>query len=382
MRILINAINLNSAGGKTVGRHLLRALDESESHHEIVALVSDVSGLAAEITPRRIELHQVTRTGPRVLWRALDDAWRIRTYCRRFRADVCFSLGDLGPVHLPCPHVVLVHNPWLLYETSGLSNRLRWRERAIYQKAYPARFRRMCKTLAAATVQTPVVAERLLRNFPLSPNQVKVVPSACTIRPFTTHDRTPPPAMAKHAGTLRLLFLAQFYPHKNHHVLPPLLRELKRRKRLQRFHFFLTVRQDHPGCRRVLRELREFGDSVTNLGPLPPDAVRDHLAHSHALFLPTLLETFGLVYLEAMACGTPILTSDLDFGRFMCEDYAHFFSPTEPTHIADTLLTWADTNPECGSRKTQGAEILNRRFFGWDEIAAAYLALLESVAAR
>ena len=380
MRILLNGINLHSAGGRSLGRHLLRAFDRLATPHELITLVADASGLAREVPVNNIQLVELKRRGPRMLWRTLDDLYRIRAYCRRYRPDVCYSLGDIGPIRLPCPHVVLLHNPWLLYDTADLAKRLSWRDRLVYRRYYPWYFRRLCATLSAVAVQTPVVAQRLLSTYPLSSSQVRVIPSACTVPTDADGGQTPPPsALAAHEHQVRLLFLARFYPHKNHDVLLPVLQELRRRHNLDRFHFFLTVDDQAPAVRKLLDRLAEFDRTVTNLGPLPPDEVPQYLAHCHALFLPTLLETFGLVYLEAMACGAHVLTSDRDFSRYVCEDYADFFEPTDPQDIVDTLSAFADRRPRPGRRRKCGGELLERKFVTWEEVARVSLSMLESV---
>jgi glycosyltransferase involved in cell wall biosynthesis len=379
MKILINGINLNSAGGRSLGRHLLAALDQESSTHQIVALVSNTSGLASQVSAQNVKLVEVARRGPRIVWRMLDDLYRIRDFCLRFRADVCFSLGDLGPLRLPCPHAVLVHNPWLLYDTTAIADKLTRQERLIYRRYYPWFFRRMCRTIAVATVQTPVMAERLLQAYPLAKSQVRVISSACTVRPDQQSPVSPPRAVTEHPHQVRLLFLAQFYPHKNHEILVPVLKELRRRKYSERFHFFLTISDDHPSAKKLLTRLGGFRSTVTNLGPLTPEQVRACLAGCHALFLPTLLETFGLVYLEAMACGTSVLTSDRDFSRYVCGDYAAYFEPTAPADIVDRLLAFAEQIPAEHVQKRRGAELLEHKFVSWNEVARSYLTMLESI---
>jgi glycosyltransferase involved in cell wall biosynthesis len=378
MRILINGLNLHSAGALSLARHLLPALDHLNPSHQITALVSDVSGLAGEMSLSNLNLIELRRRGPRVLWRTLDDLRRINTLCRRHRADVLFSLGDIGPIRPPCPHVVLLHNAWLFYDTADLAPHLPLRYRLVYQRYYPWFFRRMCPYIAALTVQTPVVADRVARTYPIARDRISVIPSACTVRPTTTKPPLPP-QYADAAQHIRLLYLARGYPHKNHHVLPGVLASLQDRGQLDRFRFFLTLDSATPLTRRLLARLAPFGRAVVNLGPLPPDRVPAFLAHAHALFLPTLLETFGLVYLEAMACGTAILTSDRDFSRYICRDYADFFDPTDPANIADTLLAFAERRPEPGHQQQRGRQLLEDNFIGWDRVAADYLSLLESV---
>lgn len=51
------------------------------------------------------------------------------------------------------------------------------------------------------------------------------------------------------------------------------------------------------------------GGPVERLGPLADDAVAPWLRGARALAMPSLVEGFGLVAVEALACGTPVLVS-------------------------------------------------------------------------
>jgi glycosyltransferase involved in cell wall biosynthesis len=60
------------------------------------------------------------------------------------------------------------------------------------------------------------------------------------------------------------------------------------------------------------------------------------------LFLPTLLESFGNIYLEAMSLGVPILTSDRDFARWVCGESALFFDPLSAYSIVESIKNLSD----------------------------------------
>ena len=53
--------------------------------------------------------------------------------------------------------------------------------------------------------------------------------------------------------------------------------------------------------------------------------------------MPTLVESFGLIYLEALMFRLPILTSDRDFAHWMCRDLALYFDPMDPVSIVNTI---------------------------------------------
>ena len=87
---------------------------------------------------------------------------------------------------------------------------------------------------------------------------------------------------------------------------------------------------------------------VTKLGNLLGDAVHQEMRHALALVVPSIwYETFGLVVIEAFACGTPVIASRIGALAVLVRNgkTGLLFEPGNPRELADKLA-WAQTHPE------------------------------------
>lgn len=87
---------------------------------------------------------------------------------------------------------------------------------------------------------------------------------------------------------------------------------------------------------------------VSRLGSLPGAAVRAEMGRAAALVVPSIwYETFGLVVIEAFACGTPVIASRIGALADIVRDgeTGLLFEPDNPRDLADKMA-WALSHPE------------------------------------
>jgi glycosyltransferase involved in cell wall biosynthesis len=92
---------------------------------------------------------------------------------------------------------------------------------------------------------------------------------------------------------------------------------------------------DGPAMEAVPERVRE---QVSFVGFVSSEDAAALLSGSLGLAFPTLYEGFGLPALEAMACGAPVLTSNLSSLPELVGDGAVLVDPREDTSVADGLL--------------------------------------------
>lgn len=83
-----------------------------------------------------------------------------------------------------------------------------------------------------------------------------------------------------------------------------------------------------------------IGSAVIFAGRIPEDEKADHYRLADLYVMPSRWEGFGFVFLEAMACGIPVVASAIDGGRDAVRDgqLGALVDPENPEQLADAIL--------------------------------------------
>ena len=95
-----------------------------------------------------------------------------------------------------------------------------------------------------------------------------------------------------------------------------------------------------------------------------------------AVLCPSFYEGFGLTNLEALACGTPVIASDIPPHREVAGDAALFASPQAPEQWTEAMHRLADDTVLHSTLRARGLERATK--FSWEKTAETTLAVLKS----
>ncbi len=135
----------------------------------------------------------------------------------------------------------------------------------------------------------------------------------------------------------------------------------------------------HPDLRRAVVRTRVRED-VRFLGFVPYPVLRVFYARARAFLFPSLYEGFGLPPLEAMAHGTPVLTSNVSS---LPEVFGQAALLVNPEHVFDIARGIRQILTEGVLREAlirRGRELVLR--YSWERAAQQVRAVYDSVAAR
>lgn len=136
------------------------------------------------------------------------------------------------------------------------------------------------------------------------------------------------------------------------------------------------VGADPEGYAALLRRrIHEYGldDRVTIEPPLPSGQTADFLQRVGLLVLPSRSENFGLVVAEALAAGTPVLTTSATPWQQVVEHNAGWIVTPSVDDLADGLRLAVDRNPRERHAMGLRGRLWMERTNGWCVVISRFL---------
>jgi len=262
------------------------------------------------------------------------------------------------------PQVTVVHDLLPLFFPAE------YPRQQYYFRSFVPRVLRSSQVIVADSEST---RQDIIQSYRIAPERVTVIYPGYDPVTFCTDglDRPRPAAEESY-----LLYVGNLLPHKNLLNLLDAFAILRRRRRAR-----LVIRGDgQPAYARAVRERVEtlgLAGAVSFQGYAADGQLRNLYARAACLVLPSLREGFGLPVLEAMACGTPVITSSSSSLPEVGGDAAIRVDPYEAVDLSDAMyrvLTDADLH---GDLRERGLKWV--RGFSWRRTAEQMSRLLDDV---
>ena len=236
---------------------------------------------------------------------------------------------------------------------------------------------------------TPAEAAHLVGLYGADPDRIRVVPGGVDHEVFFPRPREEARRRLHLTGVRLAVFVGRLQPHKGPDVAIRAVAEAVARDPRGTRDLVLAVVGGPSGRSSAgdevagLMELASalgVGERVMFFPPQPQHRLADFYAAAEAVLVPSRSESFGLVALEAQACGTPVIAADTGGLRFTVQDGVTGFlvAGHDPGDYADRLL--AVLRDDVGARRMGDAAVVHALRFSWDSTAAEILDVYREVA--
>ena len=307
LRVVFDVRHIRDFGIGTYIRNLIAALGEidRESHYILTALPDDVEEFSQ--LPSNFETVAYThRDAERI------DHVAYPWFVRGFVANLIHIPLNTVPLLLPKPYVVTIHDMSRLLFGQRLQGG--WRENAQLYRVRRGLMR--ADQLIAVSDATRRDAENLLG---IPAKRIRLIYSAPDPRFLAARDSNTEEEKRRVLERYQieypfLLYTGRIQRHKN---VPRLIEafavvrgELESHPQYKDLRLIIIGDEisKHPEVRRAVVKTR-MEQAVRFLGFLPFDTLKIFYTAASAFVFPSLYEGFGLPPLEAMASGTPVVTT-------------------------------------------------------------------------
>jgi glycosyltransferase involved in cell wall biosynthesis len=299
MRIAFDGTTLRP-GRTGVGyytEHLLHHLVQEAPRHDVTVFSSRPVDVARAL-PAAVRIDTSRWRIPRMLWMQTVAPRMLE----RLAPDVAHFTNGMMPLSCPVPAVVTIHDMSL----------------ALYPRYHPPRrvlLNRPLVNLAVRRADAIITVSQsarsdIVRHYRMRADQVHVVTEAAAPEFHPVHDAARLESVRVRYGLASrfILYVGTIEPRKN---LPKLLDAFARRRASGELSHQLVCVGPYGWLSRDIEEQLErlqIAPAVRFTGYVPFEDLPAIYNLAEMFVFPSIYEGFGLPVIEAMACGTPVIT--------------------------------------------------------------------------
>ncbi len=356
MRVAIDARKLHDFGIGTYIRNLLRQLARLDRDTDYVLLCHEADlDVAERLGPN---FRSVLESSPNY---SLREQIHLPWVLRQLRPDLFHAPHYVLPAAVRCRSVVTIHDCIHLMFPQYLPNR------AAYAYAHASMWSAARRADRILTVSEASKRD-ILHFFRVPPEKVEVVYNA-----IDEHFWITPPA--EHVARVReryqlnhqfVLYVGNIKPHKNLVRLIEAFDALRRGPVHEDLKLLIIGDEISklPALRRAVHA-HKLHKQVRFLGYLPNETLAVLYRLASVFAFPSLYEGFGLPPLEAMASGTPVVTSNVSSLPEVTGDAAVLVDPYDVDSIADGLRRVLTDPLLAAEMRRKGLQ--RAREFSWEQ---------------
>ncbi len=288
-----------------------------------------------------------------IIWQQI----RLPVLMKKYKADLLWSPCNIGPIYNR-NHVISMHDATAFAGPKWFSLMFR----TYYKIMFPILGRAAIKTITVSNfskqelIKYGITDEKKITVLPEGVNPVKFTPNGSNKLNFsyvlTVSSRDPRKNLAR---------LIEAWEH-----LPSNVKQQRK----------LVIAGKETGSFSS-EKFNGISDDVHFTGFIPDNDLVSLYSGADVFIFPSLYEGFGLPPLEAMACGCPVIASNVASIPEVCEDAAYYIDPYSTESIAEglhKLLTDTTLRQDLIKKGLERAKL-----FSWERSAKEHIDVFNDI---
>ncbi|MBP6512474.1 MAG: glycosyltransferase family 4 protein [Bacteroidia bacterium] len=255
----------------------------------------------------------------------------------KYNLDILHSTGNTSPLFVHCRRIITLHDIIYLRKDINLKGG------SIYQRIGNA-YRRLIVPLVlpkASSIFTVSETEKeaITKTLPELKNKISVVYNACSSNFTAKPKQSTLSSKLKYGLPNEPYFLlhGNTDPKKNTKNTLIAFHQLLTKGKLKRRIVLTDLKATE--VQKIIKQnnLDGLDEFLILTNYVNHEDMPDLYTQAFAFLYPSIRESFGLPIIEAMSCGTPVITSNSSCMPEIAKDAARFVDPFDPASIAEGI---------------------------------------------
>ena len=293
---------------------------------------------------------------------------------KKLGIDLLHCTSNTAPLWCPVPLILTLHDIIYLeprqHRSPSLYQEMGWH----YRRLVVPRILKKCKKIITVS---HFECNRIREALHLSENQITAVYNG-----YNTHFRKPATLdkniIRKYIPQEEFLFfLGNTDPKKNAACTLKAYALYLKKSNIKRSLLIADLKEEYIDMLLQQESITEIKPYLYYPGYIANQDLATLYNAAFAFLYPSLRESFGIPMLEAMACGSPVVTSNTSAMPEVAGEGAILINPQEPLEIADALLKLENDDVFYQNQVAYGLERVKQ--FSWKNTAEEYVKIYNDI---
>lgn len=293
---------------------------------------------------------------------------------QRIGADLLHCTSNTAPLWCPVPLILTLHDIIYLeprqHRSPSLYQEMGWH----YRRLVVPRILKKCKKIITVS---HFECNRIREALHLSENQITAVYNGYNTH-FRKQETLDKNIIRKYIPQEEFLFfLGNTDPKKNAACTLKAYALYLKKSNIKRSLLIADLKEEYIDMLLQQESITEIKPYLYYPGYIANQDLATLYNAAFAFLYPSLRESFGIPMLEAMACGSPVVTSNTSAMPEVAGEGAILINPQEPLEIADALLKLENDDVFYQNQVAYGLERVKQ--FSWKNTAEEYVKIYNDI---